>query len=317
MNINIHRNKLIILSLLILCIIILIKSTNHNEENLDSTVQVGNSTNQINVETFNAVGNDDTDDTEFIQNAIDSLFPEGGNVYFPKGTYLVDAVKSINLRDNITLNFEEGAVIKVKPNDRESYVIFKIHNISHVSIKGNLKMVGERDEHIGNSGEWGFGISIRGSENILVEDVRIENMWGDAIYIGGTEVQNYSENVVISNTKLNNNRRQGISVISAINLTILNPVITNTRGTSPSAGIDLEPNTQTEKMKDISIINMKSFNNKGGGIVISLKNLKNTHDHVNIMIHNTKGIKDGVRTYKPKDLRGIIKVGKEYKHNRF
>ncbi|MFD1348003.1 glycosyl hydrolase family 28-related protein [Oceanobacillus caeni] len=314
MNKKKHWSTLVILSLVLLCIILIINNTRQNEDN---SVPIIKADNQVNVNKFNAIVNDDIDDTESIQAAINSLIPTGGTVYFPKGEYLVDAVQSVALRGNTTLFFEEGAILKVKPNDKGSHAVFEIHNVDNVKIKGNLKIIGERGEHIGDTGEWGFGLSIRGSKNVYVENVEIDDMWGDAIYIGSTNRQNYSENIVIVNPILNNNRRQGISVVSAINLTILNPVITNTQGTPPAAGIDLEPNNETEKLKDISIINMKSINNIGQGILIHLKYLANSKDHVNIMINNIGGIEDGVKVNKPQNLKGIIKIGNEYKLNSF
>lgn len=315
MSIKKHRSKLVILGLLLLSIIIFTKFIKENEEKADPAIFQKD--NPINVEIFKANGKDDSDDTESIQNAIDSLIPTGGTVYFPKGVYVVDAVQSITLRGNTSLFFEEGAILKVTPNNKANHEVFKIHNVENVKIEGNLKIVGERNKHIGDDGEWGFGLSIRGSKNVYIENVEIEDMWGDAIYIGSTDKQNYSENIVIVNPILNNNRRQGISVISAINLSIINPVITNTQGTSPAAGIDLEPNHETEKMRDISILNMKSINNKGQGILVALKNLESSKDYVNIMINNIDGIEDGITIIKPQNLRGIIKVGEEYKLNRF
>ncbi|MDO6450492.1 glycosyl hydrolase family 28-related protein [Oceanobacillus profundus] len=309
-----NRSKVVILGFLILCIILLARCTYQNNYNTKPSIQLDD---KVNVEEFNANWDDDTDDTESIQNAIDSLIPEGGTVYFPKGEYIIDAVKSIVLRGNITLFFEEGAILNVKPNDKENYEVLKIHDVENVKIEGNLKIVGERKRHLGETGEWGFGLSIRGSKNVYVENAEIEDMWGDAIYIGSTNKQNYSENIVIVNPILNNNRRQGISVISAINLTVLNPVITNTHGTPPSGGIDLEPNSQTEKMMDISIINMKSINNMGQGIIVSLNKIEYSEDHVNIMIQNISRIEDGIRVVIPENLKGLIKIGNEYKLNRF
>lgn len=43
----------------------------------------------VNVKDFGAVGDDTTDDTVAIQNAINSLGAQGGTVYFPTGVYLV------------------------------------------------------------------------------------------------------------------------------------------------------------------------------------------------------------------------------------
>ena len=52
----------------------------------------------------------DTDEllTAKVQSMIDSLPSEGGEIYFPKGRYILS---TIHLRDNLTINIARGAYL--------------------------------------------------------------------------------------------------------------------------------------------------------------------------------------------------------------
>lgn len=268
---------------------------------------------EVNVKSFGASGSGQTDETEFIQRAIDFQSQRGGGkIYFPKGTYLVDAMKSVILKDNIDLVFEKGAVLQALPNNGEIYEVLELRDVKNVNILGFLEIRGERDSHLGSTGQWGFGISIRGSNNINVENVKISDCWGDGIYIGSTPKQNYNRNINIINPILNNNRRQGISVISAIDLNIINAVITNTNGTPPQSGIDIEPNDNKEQLKNINIINLSTNNNKGKGLIVSLGRLNGSVDPISIYVDKTDNIKDSFVVAGYEGLTGKINISGYY-----
>jgi hypothetical protein len=98
-----------------------------------------------------------------------------------------------------------------------------------------------------------------------------ERLWGDGIYVGaGT--QGFCQDAPIEDFALDNNRRQGISVISAKTLTIRNGTIADTNGTPPQAGVDLEPNNDTEFLLDVVIENLHTETNSGYGIMAWLGN---------------------------------------------
>lgn len=264
---------------------------------------------KLSVLLFGASGDGEKDETEFIQKAIDFQSEKGGGiVYFPKGSYKIDALKSINLKDDITLEFEEGTILKAIPNDSEASNIIKIHDVKNVSMIGRVEIQGERKEHIGTLGEWGMGISIKGSNNIRIENPIISNNWGDGIYIGSSLRQNYSENIKIIDPIISNNRRQGISIISVKNLEIINAVITNTNGTMPQAGIDIEPNSPLEFLENIKILNLSTEQNLGSGLLIYLANLKGTKNPISIYVDSTKRIKDGYSIRELENLEGQIDV---------
>src|SRR5690242_19873414 len=79
-----------------------------------------------------------------------------------------------------------------------------------------------------------------------------------------------SNNIFIDGAWIDNNRRNGISVIDGNNIKISNSVISNTNGTLPMSGIDIEPNNGFGELKNINIENVTTFNNSKFGILISL-----------------------------------------------
>ena len=210
------------------------------------------------------------------------------------------------------MNFEKGALLKAFPNSSENYQVVRIHDVTNFQMIGTVEIIGERDQHLGTTGEWGMGISIRGSNNVLIENVAINNMWGDGIYIGSTELQNFSENIKIINPILNNNRRQGISIISAKKLEINSAVITNTKGTPPQCGIDIEPNNSKESLENIRIINLTTNNNASLGVKIYLKNIMNNISPIDIYFDSLKNVADGFGIRESNGVRGEIKVGEHY-----
>lgn len=221
----------------------------------------------VSVTQYGAKGDGKTDATQAFQNAINAVANSGGGtVSVPSGSYLIDPLKSVNLKSNVHMQFATGASLIAKPVSSGSYSVMNIVDVSNVSILGYPTIVGERSKHLGTSGEWGMGITIKGSTNITIENPKISDCWGDGIYLGSTSRQNYSRSVNIVNPVLNNNRRQGISVISVIGLTIQNATITNTNGTDPQSGIDFEPNNANEYIQNVTVSVTNISYNRGYGI---------------------------------------------------
>lgn len=170
-----------------------------------------------------------------------------------------------------------NATLTIKPNDYKYYKIISIEGKDNVYIKGG-KVEGDVGKHTyveGSTSEWGMGISIMESKNVVLEDIRISKCTGDGIYINGgkeTAICKYdhaSKNIVIKNIVCDDNRRQGMSIIHVDGLEVLNSEFINTgltEATNPSAGIDFEPNVsngQNMSIRNISISNCKIFGNKG------------------------------------------------------
>jgi len=252
--------------------------------------------NTINVKSFGAKGDGIADDTKAIQQAIDEAAKVKKMVIVPSGIYLVEAVESVRLQSGVTLQLAKTAVFKAIPNKSERYAVMSIENVHDVTVIGGT-IQGERKRHIGTTGEWGTGIEISGSTNITIQGTACNDCWGDGFYIGNESFIGddnmgkrlaIPESVKLVDVRANNNRRQGISVISGRNLAIIRPLLANTKGTNPESGLDIEPNDPADLLENIVVSDAVTKGNAGAGILINLSLLSGAQAPADIKIANHK-----------------------------
>lgn len=202
--------------------------------------------------------------------------------------------QGISLRNNCQLFFQVNTVVKMIANSNGTYAMFKVRGVNNIKIY-NPQLVGDRIEHKGNSGEWGMGIDIRSSSNIVVYNPFIRNMWGDGIYLGIQNAKKSNENISIEGGIIDYSRRNGISITSGKDIHLNNIEIYNTYGTNPMAGIDIEPNKDSDLIKNVSLKNIITCNNRNEGILLYLSNLRHIKDkEASIRIINHIDTKSGV-----------------------
>jgi Right handed beta helix region len=185
----------------------------------------------------------------------------------PKGTYMIDAVAEnrLSLKGEMTLKLSKDATLKAIPNDSKKYSILSISGVSNVTVTGGT-LEGDLNEHKGESGEWGFGIRIdKHASHIVVSGLLAKNMWGDGFYVEG------ASDVSFCSVTADGNRRQGVSVIAADGLLVLNSTFKNTRGTRPGAGIDFEPDDPDQEINNVQIEKSQFLDNAGPGVLIAGK----------------------------------------------
>lgn len=229
----------------------------------------------VNVVNFGASGNGAMDDTAAFQAAIDALPSTGGTVIVPTGTYMINALKSINLRSHMRLSLASNAYVKAIPNSADRYWIVKAQGLNNVEIVGG-SFIGDRTNHQGSSGQWGYGILVQGSSTVYIHDTNVSNSWGDGLLVRAINWDDGSvtpsNNVTLNRVKANNNRRQGLTICPANQVYVVNSSFTGSGGAGPQGGIDIEPQTQG-KTSQVRIENTVMSNNVGNGLEI--------HDNVN------------------------------------
>ncbi|MFA6004170.1 MAG: right-handed parallel beta-helix repeat-containing protein, partial [Elusimicrobiota bacterium] len=216
-----------------------------------------------NVRDYGAAGDGTTDDTAAIQAAINAL-PAWGTLIIPDGTYMINAIANsgsygLLLKSSITISLSAGATLKAIPNASASYAILHLSNISSVTIQGGA-IEGDRSAHTGVTGEWGMGVNIIQSHNILIDGVTAKECWGDGFYVGGST----PTGITLQNVLSDHNRRQGMSIVSVSNMVVRNSTFSNTIGTLPEAGIDIEPNAG-QTVSNVLITACSLLNNNGEG----------------------------------------------------
>lgn len=141
------------------------------------------------------------------------------------------------------------------------------------------------------SGEYGMGISIRGSTNVIINNAAANNCWGDSYYIGQSTTGGltYCKDLTLTNINADSSRRQGISLISGKNITINDTYLKNIGYRLPSAGLDIEPNNNTCFFENVRINNITTENCFGFGIQVDIALLSGaTAKHVDIKVTNHK-----------------------------
>jgi polygalacturonase len=229
-----------------------------------------------NVKNYGAYGNGSHDDTTGFQRAIDSLPSTGGTVYVPAGTYLIDATRSIRLRSLMHLKLDPGAKLLAKATSADRYYVVNAYNVHDIEISGG-QIVGERDRHLGSTGQWGHCIGVRGCKRVTVRDIRLSKGWGDGISIGASNGSTtiLSDDVAVANIVSTGNRRQGMTIGRCRNVRVYDSEFSYTSGIKPGCGIDIEPDPFGTTICDtVRIQNCWIHHNAGNGVQV-YKTVKN------------------------------------------
>jgi hypothetical protein len=76
----------------------------------------------------------------------------------------------------------------------------------------------------------------------------------------------------VANCHFDKHYRQGLSIITANGLTVERTTFSNTNGTAPECGIDIEPDYASEEATDVVLKDLQLINNMGGGLFMNLGN---------------------------------------------
>lgn len=224
------------------------------------------------------------DATDALQSAIDS----GAKTVTVPYMGAPWIVRPIKLRSNLELIFEPGVLVLAKAGEFKGKgdSLFTATDATGIAIRGYGAVLRMRKSDYQSDAyekaEWRMGFAFRGCKRILVEGVRVESSGGDGFYIGATKENPWCEDVTIRDCVCDDHHRQGISVISAQNLLIENCVLSGTEGTAPQAGIDLEPNSENERLVNCVIRKCVIENNAGNGILLYLRPLSDKSEPLSI-----------------------------------
>ncbi|GAB3092996.1 right-handed parallel beta-helix repeat-containing protein [Lysobacter terrae] len=224
----------------------------------------------LDVRNYGAYGDGIHDDTAAIQRAIDALPTTGGTVVVPAGVYLIDAVKTVKLRSRMHFQLDHDAKLVAKPNAADRYYVVNAYKIADVEISGG-QVIGERNQHLGTTGEWGHCVMVRGCSRVTVRDMRMADGWGDGLSIGAADGTTtvLSDDVVVANVVCSGNRRQGMTIGRAKNVRVYDSQFCYTGGIKPSCGIDIEPDVVGTSLTDgVLIQNCWIHHNDSNGVQV-------------------------------------------------
>lgn len=222
---------------------------------------------------FGTKGDGVTENTAAFQAALDAA--AGKTLYIPKQHGPFYLTGQLFVASNTTIELENGTIIqavdtlsRTAPYER----LLRLKMVENVVIRGNgatLRM----NKAAYTSGEQAHCVDISGSRDVVIENLNCNDSGGDGFYVGVYEVtagHGPCRDIILRDCSADNNRRQGLSVISVDGLLVENCRFTNTNGTAPESGVDLEPNGQSEPLRRIRFMNCLAKGNAGSGFLTAL-----------------------------------------------
>lgn len=179
------------------------------------------------------------------------------------------------------------------------FYLDECNNITVIGYGATFKM--QKSEYIAyNNSEYRHCISMMSCNNINIYGLKLMDSGGDGILVAswtGIAYQRYCENIFLKDIWCDNHYRQGISVISAQHLRVENCWFTNTVGTAPQAGIDIEPNQPFERLIDVVFDKCRFTGNAGSGILIAPISIDSTTLPMDVIFNNCYVSDNGVNRY--------------------
>src|SRR5690606_4893448 len=221
-------------------------------------------------------------------NLLQAMINKYDTILMPNFPILIND-KGLTIPSNKLIRFQDKSKLVLKPTNKSNYAILVLENVKNVKLH-NVTIEGDRYKHMSNLGEWGMGIQIKGGSNISIVNANITKCWGDGIYI--TKGTNIPSSILISNSIIADNRRNGISVINGDDILIQSSVIKNINDVLPMAAVDIEPNSSSDYIGKI-VIDDLSTENCNISIQLGLsKYPSKTKRDVNILVRNVQSYND-------------------------
>ncbi|HEX8549483.1 MAG TPA: right-handed parallel beta-helix repeat-containing protein, partial [Cytophagaceae bacterium] len=248
-----------------------------------------------------------TDVTNIIRDAINST-ADTVLIKNVGGPWIVQPITIFN-KENKTIIFEEGVVLQAKSGafTLDNGTLFKLKDCSNIKIYGygaTFHML--KSEY--TEGEHRHAIDLSDCNNITIAGLLVNDSGGDGLiitgYAGGTNNQYFCNNIYVVDCVFDNNRRQGCSIISAKNVLIDNCTFSNTKGTLPENGIDIEPDHHDDLVQNIRIRKCRFTNNFGPGLSFGFYRLTSASPPVSVSVDDCyfSYNRDASNIYQPAEI---------------
>jgi len=224
------------------------------------------------------------DDSNVFQTALNSTAASGQTLEVPAGNYNINPLSFPN---NSSVFVDAGVTVTANSGYADGVRMLNISS-SNVTITGAgaATSVFQMRKTEYTSGEQRHCMNIVGASDVTISGISCNDSGGDGLYLAN------STNVTIEDCIFNNNRRQGSSITGGVNhVYYLRDHFTNTNGTAPQSGIDIEPNDPGSFLLDVNIQDSYTDGNAGDGLMISawLMNATSQPISITVLRHHSTG----------------------------
>jgi len=184
--------------------------------------------------------------------------PDGGTLTFEnEGCYRIDEPVKVVDRAGLTLDGNGATFRAMTEGDQDRRHFWFIGGsditVRNLTVRGANPHAGTGDLAYQGKRAFQHGFAFHGVQGGLLENVQVYDVFGDFVYFG-TDVRNKkhvpSRSIVVRDSHLERNGRQGIGIANAEDITIQNNHISQVR----RATFDLEPNSPADVIRRISIL---------------------------------------------------------------
>jgi Right handed beta helix region/Pectate lyase superfamily protein len=231
-------------------------------------------TSTINAKHFGAIGDGATDDTAALQAAINAAAEAKLTLTIPPGAYVV--TQSLQARSGLAI-WAYGARLLTSIDDLGNSGLnvptLNIDGVRNVTVSG-LAVDGQKSLYPHT--EYKAGVCINNSTAITIQDCDLYGCKGDGLICFSQSPGQRNRNIVVRNTTCRGNYRLGCAITDLTRGRFFDCVFTQSLGTSPMAGVDIEPDRDSAWISDIAFHRCEFSDNgstsgdDGAGIIISL-----------------------------------------------
>lgn len=195
-----------------------------------------------------------------------------------------------------TLIFQPGVVLRALPGafPGTGDCLMKLVRCHNINIIGyGVEFIMNKPEYVLlNDSEYRHTLHIENGLDITVKGLTLRDSGGDGIYVGGAdfwgEPRTYSENIVLEDLRSINQYRQGMSITSVQGMRVRHCLFTETNGTLPEDGVDIEPYATYQRIVDLQFDKCSFTRNDHAGIHVALFSLDNTSLPVSIVFNDCR-----------------------------
>lgn len=221
--------------------------------------------------TFGAVGDGVTDDTAALQAAMAEIEANGGVLVLGADrTYLISDKLAIQDAADFGIRGNDATLRVAAATPTSDHAPLTFRRCSSFAV-ADLVVDGNRAERTPAETFGGHNIRILASSDFLFSRVTSSHATTDGFYVApgdNSDPATFPTDGTFCDCAADDDYRQGMSIINGLRLQVVRSSFTNTNGTAPEAGLDIEPNSGSASpgAEEIVIRDCLFEGNQGSGL---------------------------------------------------